>query len=119
MKYPKKKVIYIPPQMQKRSKANMKYWHIICDNSICCGCHEEWVMVTYNEKEEAMIPGYIYENYNYSDGFAGCENFYNDYEGGEDEFWDVYADDIYENMSWEEISEAEFLRLKEEGLMER
>lgn len=90
----------------------MKYYKISCGNGYC-GCNEEWLMECKVEPE----PTEVYDCYTYTDGAAGLipmdEND-EDYDPDYDITWEEYEQNIYNNMSIEEISEEEFIKLRDE-----
>lgn len=90
----------------------MRYFYVSCGNGYC-GCNEEWLM----ESATDLDPEEVYECYAYTDGAAGLRI-------GEDEDDDIseeeYYENIMDNISIEEISEEEYIRLRnEESIEER
>ena len=87
----------------------MKYYKVECGNGYC-GCNEEWVMFMNDDSTEEEIYDMIYNCYSYVDGFAQDGTQY--LNGRElEEWWYVYNAQIWENMSYEEVSEEEYYRL--------
>ena len=89
----------------------MRYWFAEIGNGYC-GCDEALIILTKNDNEP------IYEDvldyYPYVDGFAGIENFIEDYED-ENDFWLDYDQNIRDNSSITEISAEKFKNLIDAG----
>lgn len=83
----------------------MRYFSISCGNGYC-GCDEYWLM----ESNTDLDPDDVYDCYTYTDGAAGLRI-------GDDEFDDIaedqYYENIMENICIEEISEEEFMHLRD------
>lgn len=90
----------------------MKYFLVYAGNGLC-GCDEEWI--TETEKENLDFCPDVLEMYSYEGGYAGMEND-SDFWGEDlwDDDCDAYYDAIAENSGWDEISEEEFIRLRDE-----
>ena len=86
----------------------MRYWKVESGNGLC-GCDDEWLM----EQNDEPSMGDIMECYTYATGYAGQENYISDYDD-EEEYWEDYETDIMENTSYEEITEEEFIELRDE-----
>lgn len=88
----------------------MRYFSVSCGNGYC-GCDEEWLM----ESNIDLDPEDVYDCYTYTDGAAGLRI-------GDDEFDDIAVDQYYENIMEsvciEEISEEEFMHLRDSELWE-
>jgi hypothetical protein len=89
----------------------MKYWYAEIGNGYC-GCDEAWVISTATDYEPTLED--VLDYYPYIDGFAGIENFIEDYDD-ENDFWLDYEQGIYENSSINEISEAKAKELIDDG----
>ena len=92
----------------------MRYWKVKCGNGYC-GCDEEWLMETENDFELGCHD--IYDVYSYADGAAGINPISEedeDFDEENDISAEEYEADIFENMCWEEISEEEFIELRDE-----
>jgi len=89
----------------------MKYWYAEFGNGYC-GCDEAWVISTANDNEPIFED--ILDYYPYTDGFAGVENFIEDYDD-ENDFWFDYEQGICDNSAIKEISEAEAKKLIDDG----
>ena len=90
----------------------MRYFYVSCGNG-SCGCNEEWLM----ESEEFPECTDVIECYSYETGAAGINI-------GDDEDDDISEEEYYENMMEsvfiDEISEEEYIRLRDEdGFEER
>ena len=90
----------------------MRYFSVSCGNGYC-GCDEEWLM----ECEEEPDCYEVIEYYSYETGAGGLRI-------GDDEDDDITEEEYYQNMmdniGIEEISEEEYIRLRdEEGFEER
>lgn len=83
----------------------MKYFSVSCGNGYC-SCDEEWLM----EGEEYPECTDVIECYTYNTGAAGISI-------GDDEDDDLaeeeYFENMIENISIEEISEEEFINLRD------
>jgi hypothetical protein len=83
----------------------MKYFSVSCGNGYC-GCDEEWLM----EGEEEPECCEVIECYSYETGAGGLRI-------GDDEDDDISEEEYYQNMmdniSIEEISEEEFINLRD------
>lgn len=88
----------------------MHYFKVTASNGLC-GCDDEWLIET--EEEDLDFDSDVLEMYAYESGYAGMEND-DDYWGSEDEEYDNYYKAIAENSVWDEISEEEFIRLRDE-----
>ena len=82
------------------------YFKVFASNGVC-GCDEEWLVET---EEEDLDFTDILEQYSYESGYAGAE-----YDEENDDPDVGYENAICENSSWEEITEEEFIRLRDEG----
>ena len=90
----------------------MHYFKVTASNGLC-GCDDEWLVET---EEEDLVFGDILEAYAYESGYAGMEND-DDLWGSENEEdgeYDLYYEAIAENSVWDEISEEEFIKLRDE-----
>ncbi len=88
----------------------MHYFLVNARNSLC-GCDESWI--TETEREDLEFESDILEVYSYADGYAGMEND-DDLWESEDEDYDPYYAAIADYSTWDEISEEEFIRLRDE-----
>ena len=90
----------------------MKYFLVKAGNGLC-GCDDEWI--TETEKDELNFDSDVLEAYAYESGYCGMEND-SDFWGEDlwDDDCDPYYDAIAENSYWEEITEEEFIRLRDE-----
>lgn len=86
----------------------MGYYKIECSNGLC-GCDDYYLL----ELGEDPTAADILETYVYTSGYAGQEN---DIEDGEsyDDYMERYEQDILEYSCWVEITEEEFIRLRDE-----
>lgn len=98
----------------------MKYFEVHASNGLC-GCDEEWVTAT--EKDDLDFYEDVLQQYSYESGYAGMEYDEDEWAENDEEDGDPavgYENAIGENSSWEEITEEEFARLRdEEGWDER
>jgi hypothetical protein len=83
----------------------MRYFSVSCGNGYC-GCDEEWLMEGEIEPESTDI----IDCYTYESGAGGLRI-------GDDEDDDISEEEYYQNMmdniSIEEISEEEFINLRD------
>ena len=88
----------------------MRYFHVSCGNGYC-GCDEEWLM----ESPEEIKSEDVYDYYTYTDGAGGLQI-------GDDEDDDITEEEYYDNIIGstviEEISEEEYIRLRDEEYIE-
>lgn len=98
----------------------MKYFEVHASNGLC-GCDEKWVTAT--EKDDLDFYEDVLQYYSYESGYAGFENDEDEWAENDEEDGDPavgYENAICEYSSWEEITEEEFVRLRdEEGWDER
>lgn len=97
----------------------MKYFKVNASNGLC-GCDEEWITTT--EKDDLNFWLDVLERYTYEGGYAGIEDdddMWAEYDADEDPE-EGYQNAILDNTTWEEITEEEFIYLRDkEGLEER
>jgi len=98
----------------------MKYFKVFASNGLC-GCDEEWLTVT--EKNDLDFYNDVLGQYSYEGGYAGFEydvDMWAEYDEENNDPNVGYENAICEYSVWEEITEEEFVRLRdEEGLEER
>lgn len=90
----------------------MRYFSVSCGNGYC-GCDEAWLM----EGEEFPECTDVIECYTYESGAAGINIGYDE---DDDISEEEYYENMMENIFIDEISEEEYIRLRdEEGFEER
>lgn len=98
----------------------MKYFKVFASNG-CCGCDEEWLTTT--EEDDLDFYEDVLQSYSYESGYAGSEydeDMWAEYDEEDNDPTVGYENAICENTYWEEITEEEFIRLRdEEGWDER
>lgn len=91
----------------------MHYFKVIASNGLC-GCNDEWLV----ETEEKDLDFYdILEQYAYEGGYAGIEydeDMWAEYDEEDNDSSVGYENAICENTVWDEISEEEFIKLRDE-----
>jgi len=98
----------------------MKYFEVHASNSLC-GCDEKWITTT--EEDDLDFYEDILQQYSYESGYAGSEydeDIWAEYDDEDNDPVIGYENAICENTYWEEITEEEFVRLRDkEGWDER
>ena len=85
----------------------MKYVLVNAGNGFC-GCNEDYLLIVRDEADDREIFNIIMETYSYETGAAGIDP-------DDEEFEEYsYEDCIADNTGWEEITEEEFIRLRDE-----
>ena len=89
-----------------------RYYKVNCGNG-CCGCDEEWLMEITDSYE--LIAEEVIDCYSYESGAAGINPDDPEFDPDSEEFeGETYEEMIYDNLSFEEISEEEFKNLRDE-----
>jgi len=91
----------------------MRYWKVSCDNGYC-GCDEEWLMKT--EKGAELTSLDVFDAYGYTDGAAGLSpksEEDEDFDPDSDVSAEEYEENIFSSMAITEISEEEFINLRD------
>ncbi len=85
----------------------MRYLLVEAGNGFC-GCNEEYLLEVRDEADDEEIFNDILDTYTYETGAAGLDP-------DDEEFEDYsYEEYIADNSGWEEITEEEFIRLRDE-----
>lgn len=85
----------------------MRYVLVNAGNGFC-GCNEDYLLEVRDEANDDEIYTTIMETYSYESGAAGIDP-------DDEEFEEYpYEDYIADNTGWEEITEEEFIRLRDE-----
>lgn len=85
----------------------MKYFLVNARNGYC-GCDEEYLLEMRDDASDDEIYSTILETYSYESGAAGIDP-------DDEEFEEYsYEECIADNTTWDEISEEEFIQLRDE-----